>query len=151
MELDELIKDLDKKLIVVKKEIIDDVMYIHCETEKQDTRCKYCGITNNIVHSIYTRTISDLPIQKYKVKLIIKVKKYFCLNDKCNHKTFAEPLDFVDCNGIRTKRLNEYINDIGLKNSSIEAERQIKSTHVDVSNNTILRIVKKRKVRYKLL
>lgn len=144
MELDELIKELDKKLIVTGKEIIDGIMYIYCETKKQITKCKYCGKESENVHSTYTRAISDLPIQNYKVKLIIKVKKYFCNNDKCKHTTFAEPLNFVEKNAIRTKRLDEYINNVGLKTSSIEAEKQIKSTHVDVSNNTILRIIKKK-------
>ena len=138
MELNELIKELDKKLIVTGKEIIDGIMYIYCETERQITKCKYCGKESENVH---------LPIQNYKVKLIIKVKKYFCNNDKCQHTTFAEPLDFVEKNAIRTKRLDNYINNIGLKTSSIEAEKQIKDTHVNVSNNTILRIIKKNKNR----
>lgn len=42
MELDELIKELDKKLIVKNKEIKDNIMYIYCETKKQPTKCKYC-------------------------------------------------------------------------------------------------------------
>ncbi len=96
VELDELIKKLDKRLIVTGKEIIDGIMYIYCETEKQPTKCKYCGKESENVHSIYTRVISDLPIQNYKVKLVIKVKKYFCSNEKCQHTTFAEPLDFVE-------------------------------------------------------
>ena len=97
------------------------------------------------MHSVYTRTISDLPIQKYKVKLVIIVKKYFCNNPKCNHTTFAEPLDFVEKNALRTKRLDEYIKEVGLKNSSIEARNQITNSHVEISNNTILRILKKTK------
>ena len=40
MELDELIKELDNKLIVTGKEIIDDIMYIYCETKKQKTKCE---------------------------------------------------------------------------------------------------------------
>jgi transposase len=118
-------------------------MYIYCETVKEDTKCRYCGEISSTVHGTYIRKIADLPIQKYKVKLIIKVRKYFCLNDKCNHKTFAEPLDFVGQNEIRTERLNKYIRDIGIRNSSMEAERQIKNSHVNISNNTILRILKK--------
>ena len=145
MELDELVKELDNKLVVTSKEIKDDIMYIYCETKKQSTRCKYCGEESENVHSVYTRTISDLPIQKYKVKLVITVKKYFCNNPKCNHTTFAEPLDFVEKNALRTKRLDEYIKDIGLKNSSIEARNQITNSHVEISNNTILRILKKTK------
>ena len=121
MELDELIKELDNKLIVTGKEIIDGIMYIYCETKKQKTKCKYCGEESENVHSTYTRVMSDLPIQNYKVKLVIKVKKYFCGNDKCPHTTFAEPLDFVERNAIRTRRLDDYINHIGLKTSSIDA------------------------------
>ena len=147
MELDELIKELDKKLIVTGKEIIDGIMYIYCETKNQKTKCKYCGEESENVHSTYTRVMSDLPIQNYKVKLVIKVKKYFCGSDKCPHTTFAEPLDFVERNAIRTRRLDDYINHIGLKTSSIEAEKQIKETHVNISNNTILRIIKKNKNR----
>ena len=145
MEFDELIKELDSKLIVTGKEIKDDIMYIYCETKKQSTKCKYCGEESENVHSVYTRTISDLPIQKYKVKLVIKVKKYFCNNSKCQHTTFAEPLDFVEKNALRTKRLDEYIKEIGLKNSSVEAKKQITNSHVQISNNTILRIIKKKK------
>ena len=145
MELDELIKELDRKLIITKKEIKEDIMYIYCETEKTAPQCKYCGKESESVHSVYIRTISDLPIQKYKVKLVIKVKKYFCNNVKCNHRTFAEPLNFVEKNGLRTKRLNEYISEIGLKNSSIVAKEQISNSHVKISNNTILRMIKKKK------
>lgn len=81
---------------------------------------------------------------KHKVKLVTTVKKYFCFNEKYNRTTFAEPLNFVEDHGIRTKRLNDYIDSVGLKNSSVEAEKQIKSSHVNISNNTILRIVKRR-------
>lgn len=34
MELDELIKELDNKLIVTGKEIIDDIMYIYIVRQK---------------------------------------------------------------------------------------------------------------------
>ena len=113
LEINDLIKELDKKLIVTKTEIIDGIMYIYCDTKKQKTKCKYCGRENEKVHSTYKRTISDLPIQNYKVKLIINVKKYFCNNSKCQHTTFAEPLEFIENNAIRTKRLDKYINRIG--------------------------------------
>ena len=52
----------------------------------------------------------------------------------------------VEENALRTKRLDEYINEVGLKNSSVEAKKQITNTHVQISNNTILRIIKKKKM-----
>ena len=33
MELDELIKELDSKLVVTGKETKDDIMYIYCDTK----------------------------------------------------------------------------------------------------------------------
>ena len=144
MEIDDLIKELDEKLEVTGKEIKENTMYIYCNTRKQPTKCKYCNLESENIHSIYTRTIADLPIQKYKVKLVINVKKYFCNNDKCNHATFAEPLNFVEENALRTKRLDEYISEVGLKNSSVETKKQITNSHVKISNNTILRIIKKK-------
>lgn len=150
MKLNELIKELDKKLEVTKEEIIGETMYIYCETKRQNTKCKYCSKESQSVHSTYTRTIADLPIQNYKVKLIITVKKYFCNNDKCNHRTFAGTLEFVEKNAIRTKCLDDYINNIGLKVSSKEAEKQIKDNLVNISNNTVLRVVKKNKCNGRL-
>ena len=46
LEINDLIKELDKKLIVTKTEIIDGIMYIYCDTKKQKTKCKYCGQEN---------------------------------------------------------------------------------------------------------
>lgn len=147
MELQELIQELDTKLIVKRKEIKDGIMYIYCETKKQKTKCKYCGQESENVHSTYTRTISDLPIQNYKVKLVIAVKKYFCNNNNCEHTTFAEVLQFVNKNATRSTRLDDYIKKVGLKTSSLDAEKQISDSHVEISNNTILRIIKKNKNR----
>ena len=42
--INELIKELDNKLIVTGKEIIDGIMYIYCETKKQKTKWQ---ITNH--------------------------------------------------------------------------------------------------------
>lgn len=38
LEINDLIKELDKKLIVTKTEIIDGIMYIYCDTKKQKTK-----------------------------------------------------------------------------------------------------------------
>ena len=56
-------------------------------------------------------------------------------------EAFAYPLPFAAANSIRTKRLDDYINRVGMKNSSLEAEKQISVSHVSVSSNTILRII----------
>lgn len=32
IEIDEIIKEIDSKLVIMKKETVNDVMYIYCET-----------------------------------------------------------------------------------------------------------------------
>lgn len=148
--INEIIKELDENLTVLKIEKSDKTLYIKCEIKCGAVRCKYCGEESTTIHSIYYRNISDLPIQNYQVKLIVKVPKFFCHNEKCSHKTFAYPLGFAGRNSLRTQRLDEYIYKVGLKNSSVDARAQLSDSHVSISNNTILRIIKKNKANHKL-
>lgn len=145
MNFDSLIKDLDNNLIIneIKKE--NNMLYIYCQSAKNEANCPFCNEISSSIHSRYTRTIKDLPIQQYGVKLVIKVNKYFCNNEKCNHKTFAEKFDFVEEKAVRTKRLTEYIEKIGIRNSSMDTVRDLKDNFINVSVNTVLRIIHKKK------
>lgn len=144
MEIADIIKELDSEVKIIAKEIKENVLYIRCQKESESAKCKYCGKESFKVHSKYKREIADLPIMQYKVKLIIYVKKYTCVNPECGHKRFAEPLPFAGEQSKRTERLDEYIREIGLKNSSVEAEKIVRKTHIDISGKTILRMIKKR-------
>ena len=145
MELDVLLKELDENLTINRVEKSGKALYIYCDINCTVAKCKYCGMESHSVHSRYIRTISDLPIQDYQVKLVITVPKFFCANERCSHKTFAYLIPFAASNSLRTKRLDDYIYRVGMKNSSLEAEKQISDSHVSVSNNTILRIIKKKR------
>jgi len=145
MNLELLIKQLDESLIVTDTKVEGKTIYIYCEREKCLNKCIYCGKISDKVHSKYVRKIKDLSIQGFDVKLILTVKKYFCNNKKCKHKTFAEQFDFVETSAVRTKRLDDYINKIGLRDNSMDAVRTLKDTGIDVSSSTVLRIVKKKK------
>lgn len=140
---EKLIQVLDKKLIVEKTEIIDNIMYIHCYKEKYKCKCKYCGTESKRIHSKYTRKIQDLSIQGYSVKLIITCNKYFCDNLECKHTTFSEKLDFVNKNAVRTKRVDSLITVVAATNSSINSKKQLEKTNIKVSKDTILRTLKK--------
>lgn len=112
------------------------------DTNKSE--CPYCGEISNSIHSRYVRTLSDLPIQNNEVKLLLFARKFFCLNQNRKHKTFGERYNFVEPKAIRTKRLTEYINSIGLRDNSIDTVRTLKEAGIKVSRNTVLRIVKKK-------
>ena len=44
----------------------------------------------NKVHSFYQRTLADLPICGKAVSLRIHLRKFFCRNDQCHRKIFAQ-------------------------------------------------------------
>jgi transposase len=134
---------MDEKLKVRKKEVKGKVLYIYCQRMSEFEKCQYCGTKSYKIHSKYNREIQDLPIAQYKVKLIVEVKKYTCENTECSHKRFAEALSFAKGHSKRTERLDNYIREIGLKNSSVEAAEIIRQTHADISSKTILRVIKK--------
>ena len=143
MNLEDLIKELDNNLTIVNYKKEENTIYITCKSTIDECNCTYCGEKSNTVHSKYIRTLGDLPIQSNFVKLKLIVRKYFCNNPKCKHKTFGERFDFVEPKAVRTKRLDSYINKMGLRDSSMDTVRNLKDAGVNVSSNTVLRIVKK--------
>lgn len=144
MNLEELIKDLDENLIVVNYKRMEKTIYITCETSIKQSICPYCGKVSNKIHSKYIRTLSDLPIQNNEVKLLLVTRKFFCLNPHCNHKTYGERFSFVENKSVKTNRLIEYINHIGLRDNSMDAVRSLSETGINVSSSTVLRIKKKK-------
>jgi len=150
MEINDIIKELDKNLKIMKKETSENILYIYCQRETETEECPNCGGTSGKIHSKYKREMADLPIMHYKVMLVIEVKKYICSNPECGQKRFSEQLPFAGERSKRTKRLDEYIREIGLKNSSVEAEKIIRKTHCAISHKTILRLIKKSDERKKV-
>lgn len=146
MNFTKLIKELDNKLETIKSYKQDKTIYVECEMPIEEHTCPYCGEKSSLVHSSYIRTIRDLPIQNNEVKLLVKTHKYFCDNKKCRSKTFAEKFDFVKPKAVRTNRLDNYINKIGLRDNSMDAVRTLKESGINVSSNTVLRVIKKKKI-----
>ena len=150
MEIEEILERIDAKLKITKKEAEEDVIYIYCHRMPVGEKCRYCGKESYKIHSKYSREIMDLPIAEYKVKLKIEAKKYICENTECSHKRFAEVLPFAQERSKRTRRLDDYIREIGLKNSSVDAAEILRKTHADISNKTVLRVIKKSGKRDKI-
>ena len=52
--------------------------------------CPLCSGISSKVHSYYQRKVGDLPISGKTVKLYISTRKFFCQQDSCPRKVFAE-------------------------------------------------------------
>lgn len=105
-------------------------------------RCSMSRNASYAVRGYYVRKIRDLNFGSLKVVLLVRCVKYY-RDRKAGPGSFTEPLPFADIRLCRTKRLSEFILDSMRESSAIGLERTIRRNTADISDSTILRIVKK--------
>jgi transposase len=143
--MDEFIKRLDRNLRYEKDEVVEDTYYIYVSSTRKKLNCPHCGQPSGRVHSTYTRSFQDLPIQDKKVIIVIKNRKMFCDNPDCQNTTFAESFSFLPPKGKKSKRLIEKIIDVSLNVSSVTASALLKNGIANVGKSTICNMLKKTK------
>ncbi|MCA1670527.1 MAG: transposase family protein [Thermomicrobia bacterium] len=77
----------------------DGQLILAVAARRQTASCPYCRRRSRRVHSRYRRSPSDLPINGLHVALQVQVRRFFCVNPCCPHRTFAErfPTLVADC------------------------------------------------------
>ena len=102
----------------------DGIFHLYGSSSLEYGRCPYCGRISRRVHSRYVRTIQDLSILGRRVVLYLEVRKFFCDNEDCRKKTFAEqPGDEVFRYRRRTCRCERAVARHGISVSSDSASR----------------------------
>lgn len=139
----DMIKLLDKSLKYEKYEILGDEIHIWVKSRQKVVNCPYCGKKSAKVHSVYHRTVQDLPISGKKVYIKIKSRKMFCPNTACTRKTFAEKYEFVGTKSKKSSRLEKEIINIAMHSSSNEAAKMLNRSTVRISAGTVRNILKK--------
>ena len=143
--MDELIKRLDENLKYIRHEIIEDTIYLYVVSTRKEANCPSCGQSSSRVHSKYTRSFQDLPIQNKKVIVVIDNRKLFCDNAGCKNTTFAETFPFLPEKGKKSKRLIDKIMAVSLNVSSVTASTLLREGVVDIGKSTICNMLKKTK------
>jgi len=141
--LKEIIKLLDKNLSYQNHLLIDDTMYIDVASARDYVICPYCNTPSSKVHSHYKKSFQDLPIQDKKVMIVLNNRKLFCLNERCNKRTFAETFDFISSKSKKTTRLEKEIIHISQHVSSLAAAKIINARVATIGKSTICNLLKK--------
>ena len=110
--------------------------------------CPGCGRVSRSRHSAYTRTLKDLPALGATVSLRIRVARWRCAAPACAVRFFADRLPRVaEFRGRRTCRANVVARLIGYALCGRPGERLARRIGLPVSNDTLLRLVKRRPTR----
>ena len=141
--MQELLTLLDKNLVYDGHEMIDRNFVIKTHSDNPVCKCRYCGTESSSVHSLYQRSVQDLPIQGHTTILVITTRKMFCKNPKCEHKTFSETFSFMGRSAKKTNRLKNQIINVALETSSIAAADMLKREAIQTSKSTVSLLLKK--------
>lgn len=118
---------------------------IYLKSITHSCKCPICGIETVQYHGTYTRTIQDLPIFGKNATLFITAHEYTCANDSCPAKTIVERYNgFLGYYGRYTERCEDFIEALALETSCEGASRICKEMGIQISGDTIIRILKKR-------
>lgn len=123
-------------------QVINTAIHMHLSSFDSFGVCPYCGHISYQVHSTYVRTLADLPILGQRVILLFEARKFFCKNDECSKKTFAEqPGDEICRYQRRTQRCERVIGNLCAKMSASSASLLLQVMEIPVSRSTVLRTI----------
>jgi transposase len=106
--------------------------------------CPSCSQASTHVHSYYTRTPQDLPVSGRRVQLVLRVRRFRCLNPQCSRQTFAERLPALAVSARQTSRLGTILESIAVVLSGQAGSRLAAQLAMPVSADTLLRRAKKK-------
>ena len=107
-------------------------------------RCPMCGCVCGRVHSQYRRRLADLPATGVRIALILQTRRFFCDAAACARRIFAERFDAVEPRARRTNRLDDVVHCLAIALGGRPAASLSRRLNVAVSNDTLLRMVRRR-------
>jgi transposase len=109
------------------------------KSKPKKSTCPCCGLQSAKVHSRYKRHLTDLPWGGVAVRLILSVRKFFCLNPECSQRIFCERLpELAAPYAHKTMRLNELLTALGLALGGRPGMRMGRGMGLHISHDTVL-------------
>src|SRR6266853_2660784 len=106
--------------------------------------CPLCATPARCIHSDYERTLADVPWAQYRVRLQLRVRKWFCRNRSCPRRIFTERLPTVAAPWARrTLRFAQRLVALGVALGGKAGGRLGHAWDLRVSRNTLLRLLRR--------
>ena len=77
-------------VVVEEAEISSDIVRLRARARAGDAACPRCGCCSGKVHSTYQRRLADDAIGGRRVRIWLRIRRFFCANPDCPARTFAE-------------------------------------------------------------
>src|SRR5437879_1053134 len=83
------------RLHLLHLEAESNVITATVKTTDETAQCPLCNCRSEKVHSHYRRVLADLPWMGHAVRMVLHIRRFFCLNPGCQRKIFTERLPGV--------------------------------------------------------
>lgn len=128
-----------EEIAIVEKKVI-----IQVSSTRTTAKCPHCSRESSRVNSRYPRKPADLPCAGYVVQLQMRVRSFFCDNEGCAHRTFAERFpEVVAPYARRTERLAAQQQQVAFAVGGEVGARLLKILGMPVSPDTLIRLVRR--------
>ena len=106
--------------------------------------CPLCGTASTSIHSHYQRAPADLPWGGHPVKLILRVRKFFCEAPSCERRIFTERLAGVVAPRARTtERLTALLQAVAFSLGGEAGARPTKRIGLTTSPATLISLIRR--------
>ncbi len=131
------------RLVSVAVNPADHTLTVHATSRQRTAPCPACGHATPRVHSHYQRTLADLPVVGWLVRLHLAVRKFRCTNAHCTQRIFCERLPSIAAAWARrTQRLAEVQRAIGLAAGGAAGARLAMKLAFPTGRDTLLTLVR---------
>ncbi|MEV4417830.1 ISL3 family transposase, partial [Catellatospora sp. NPDC049609] len=142
LRLEDLLPHLEA-VTVYRVDLTDAGLGIHTEPQAVMAACPRCACRSSRVHSRYQRTLSDVTIGGRRVRICVRVRRFFCDDVGCAARTFVEQVDGLTArHARRTPSLRRFLEAIGLALCGRAGARLAATLGADVSRSTLIRLVR---------
>jgi hypothetical protein len=121
-----------------------DAVELEGEGRATEATCPTCGTTSTMVHARYRRRPADLPWRGYPVRLVLRVRRFRCVNPACRRATFAEDFgEFLPRRAQRTREATAYLRRAANTSGGEAGARLIEGLGLKGSPDTLLRLLRR--------
>jgi transposase len=125
-----------------------DSIILAVRSKTMMAECPLCGTGSCRIYSRYVRQLADLPSAGRRLQLRLITRRFRCEAPHCRRRIFAERFGekVVPLRARRTARLEYIVHHLGLALGGRPAASLAKRLMLPVSNDTLLRVVRRRMV-----
>jgi transposase len=122
----------------------DDVITLIMTSTCPAANCPLCGLASSREHSHYQRSPSDLPWSRLRIKLALRVRRFFCDNPSCPRTIFVERLgSAILAYARRTSRLDAQLQVLAQALGGQAGASVGQKISMPVSASTLLRLLRR--------